>query len=112
MREHGVAEDNRPFAVDAAPWSVRDIEVLDGFSLRVRFNDGVVGLVKMAALLHGPRAGVFAALADAQIFKTATVQEGVVTWPRVLDEWPWALDLAPDAMHDEIERNGVWALDA
>ena len=33
----------------------------------------------------------------------ATVVFGVVTWGN-------GVDLAPDAMHDEIERNGEWVL--
>ncbi len=110
MREHGVAEDNRPFAVEAAPWRVRDMAVLDGFRLEVRFEDDVTGTVEMAELVQGSRAGVFSVLADEAAFRKATVQDGVITWHHVLDAWPWSLDLAPDAMHDEIERNGVWVV--
>nr|WP_143002361.1 DUF2442 domain-containing protein [Nitrosospira sp. Nl5] len=50
-----------------------------------------------------PTPGVFAALADPEIFAQAHVELGAVTWPG-------ELDLAPDAMHDEIEKNGVWKL--
>jgi hypothetical protein len=49
------------------------------------------------------RAGVFAALADPDVFAQGHVEFGAVTWPG-------EIDLAPDAMHDEIEKNGVWIL--
>ncbi|WP_371128725.1 hypothetical protein [Nitrosospira sp. Nl5] len=42
-------------------------------------------------------------MADPEIFAQAHVELGAVTWPG-------ELDLAPDAMHDEIEKNGVWKL--
>ena len=53
--------------------------------------------------MRSPRAGVFAALADPDVFAQVHVEFGAVTWPG-------ELDLARDAMHDEIEKNGVWKL--
>lgn len=79
------------------------VEVLNGFRLWVRFDDGVEGEVDMSERVHSPRAGVFAALADPEIFAQAHIEHGAVTWPG-------ELDLAPDAMHDEIEKNGIWYL--
>jgi hypothetical protein len=79
------------------------LEVLDGYRLWVRFDDGVEGEVDMNQLVRSPRAGVFAALADPDMFAQAHVEHGAVTWPG-------ELDLAPDAMHDEIKKNGVWIL--
>jgi hypothetical protein len=69
----------------------------------VRFIDGVEGEVDMAQRVHSPRAGVFAALADPDVFAQVHVELGAVTWPG-------EIDLAPDAMHDEIEKNGIWIL--
>jgi hypothetical protein len=47
---------------------------------------------------------VFAALRDPRTFSQARVELGVVTWPG-------ELDLAPDAMYDEIRAYGKWVLD-
>jgi hypothetical protein len=46
---------------------------------------------------------VFEPLRDPAVFSRASVQLGAV-------EWPGGVDLAPDAMHDEIRRNGEWIL--
>lgn len=86
-----------------APWRVKAVEALDGYRLHVRFIDGVEGEVDMAQRVRSPRAGVFAALADPDVFAQAYVEFGAVTWPS-------EIDLAPDAMHDEIEKNGIWIL--
>jgi hypothetical protein len=86
-----------------APWRVKAVEALDGYRLRVRFIDGVEGEVDMSGFVHAPDAGVFAVLADPDIFAQAHAELGAVTWPG-------ELDLAPDAMHDEIEKNGIWIL--
>ena len=73
------------------------------FRLNVTFIDGVSGIVDMTGLVHSPEAGVFAALADPNVFAQAFVLYGAVTWPG-------ELDLAPDAMYDEIVANGEWVL--
>lgn len=86
-----------------APWRVKSVEALDGYRLHVRFIDGVEGEVDMNQMVHSPDAGVFSVLADPDVFAQAYVELGAVTWPG-------ELDLAPDAMHDEIKKNGVWIL--
>jgi hypothetical protein len=87
----------------SAPWRVTRIEVVAPFRLNVTFIDGVSGIVDMTGLVHSPEAGVFAALADPNVFAQAFVLYGAVTWPG-------ELDLAPDAMYDEIVANGEWVL--
>jgi hypothetical protein len=77
------------------------LEVLPGFRLRVRFNDGVEGTVDLGGLVHSASAGVFAALRDENLFRQARIELGVVTWPG-------NLDLAPDAMHRAIRELGTW----
>ena len=42
-------------------------------------------------------------LADPDIFAQAHIEHGAVTCPE-------ELDLAPDAMHDEIKKHGTWIL--
>ena len=86
-----------------APWRVAEVEALPGWRLRVRHNDGVAGTVDMAGLVHSPGAGVFAALRDEAVFGRVFLDLGAVTWPG-------EIDLAPDAMHDEIAAAGEWVL--
>ena len=57
----------------------------------------------MNALIHSPRAGVFAQLADPVLFAQAYIQYGAVSWPG-------ELDLAPDAMYTELKKTGEWVL--
>ncbi|MBF0141421.1 MAG: DUF2442 domain-containing protein [Magnetococcales bacterium] len=84
-----------------SPWSVVEVCVLPRYRLYVRFLDGVRGVVSLERLVFDQQAGVFAALRDEQLFSKVTIDYGAVTWPG-------EIDLAPDALHDEIEQNGEW----
>ena len=88
----------------SAPWRVARLEVLSGFRLHVCFNDGTEGTVELAEFISSPWAGVFAALRDERVFRQARVTLGAVTWPN-------DLDLAPDAMHREIKKQGTWIVE-
>ena len=79
------------------------MEALDGWRLRVRHNDGVAGVVDMSRLIHAAHAGVFAMLKDEAVFRQVFLDLGAVAWPG-------EIDLAPDAMHDEIAAHGEWIL--
>jgi hypothetical protein len=57
----------------------------------------------MAERVKREDSGVFSFLADPLVFADVSVVFGAVTWRN-------GVDLAPDAMHDEIARNGVWTL--
>jgi hypothetical protein len=81
-------------------WDVTKAEVVENFTLCVRFKDGVEGLVRFMPTFFR---GVFAHLTDIAQFRQVTVVDGVVTWPG-------ELDLAPDAMHAEIKQRGEWVL--
>jgi hypothetical protein len=85
------------------PWVVTQVEPHSNFRLFVKFIDGTAGTVLMSERVFRKSAGVFAALSDPTIFAKVFVDDGVVTWQN-------GVDLAPDAMYDEIERNGVWVL--
>jgi hypothetical protein len=74
------------------------------YRLRVSFQDGVSGIVDMSRLIFSPGAGVFAPLADVNVFARAFIRYGAVTWP---GESP---DLAPDVMHRAITEHGEWIL--
>jgi hypothetical protein len=87
-------------------WRVRDVRVLEHGVLDVQFVDGTQGVVDLRPRLG--RAGIartiFAPLCDPEFFAHASVHLGAV-------EWPGEIDLAPDAMYDEIRANGHWILD-
>ena len=80
------------------PWRVASVEALPGYRLRVRFLDGLDGVVDMSALIASPNAGVFALLADSEAFNRASVAFGAVCWP-------CGLDIAPDAIYAEIKAS-------
>jgi hypothetical protein len=82
---------------------VAEVESLPRLCLRVKFVDGLEGIVDMAAFGTSDRAGVFAVLRDDARFQQVRLVDGVVTWPG-------ELDLAPDAMHTEIRKSGTWIL--
>lgn len=104
MRTKSIAEKNiSPAIVCVVPWRLNKIKPLENYKLEVEFIDGTRGLVDMKQLIMGPRAGMFAKLLDINIFNQAHLEYGVVTWP-------YEIDLAPDAMYNEIKCNGIWIL--
>jgi hypothetical protein len=108
MRTESNAYEDSPAALATevaprSPWRVTEVEALPGFRLRVAFADGLKGTVDLSGLVHSPKAGVFAALADPSLFAQVTLDYGAVTWPG-------ELDLAPDAMHAAIQEHAVWSL--
>ena len=103
MQPQPVAQEDPAAAIAPAvrptmPWRVAGVEALPGYRLRVRFLDGLEGVVDMSALIASPNAGVFAALADPQAFNRAFVRLGAVCWPG-------DLDIAPDAIHAAIKAS-------
>ena len=108
MRIESNASENSPTAlaseiVPRSPWRVTEVEALPGFRLRVAFADGLTGMVDMSRMVHSPKAGVFAALADPSLFAQVTLDYGAVAWPG-------ELDLAPDAMHAAIQEYTEWSI--
>ena len=67
-------------------------------------TDGTSGEVDVSKIIFGPAPGVFAQLRDPARFGEVGIDSGAVTWHG-------EVDLAPDAMYDEIKANGVWTLD-
>lgn len=78
-----------------------NVQVTGAHTLFVRFRDGVQGEMQFKPSFFQ---GIFSRLADQKAFEDGRLVDGVVTW---LDE----LDLAPDAMHAEIQRNGHWIVE-
>jgi hypothetical protein len=81
------------------PWHVVEAAAVSDHALRVRFADGTRGEVDLEALLGGDSPGVFAALCNPAVFRQVRIEHGAVTWPG-------GVDLAPDAMYDDIRRTG------
>ena len=85
----------------SAPWSVVSLEVLPNYRLKVSFCDGTSGMADISRLIDNPNAGVFSQLANRELFAQAYISHGAVTWPG-------ELDIAPDTMHQAIQRHGEW----
>lgn len=86
------------------PWRVTEVRALAGYRLSVKFVDGTTGEVDLSRLVVSDKAGVFAGLRDPAVFAQVRVEYGAVTWPG-------DIDLAPDAMYDELKEHGVWVLE-
>ena len=67
---------------------------LDGYRLRVRFNDGQEGIYSVEPERRG---GVFKKLKDLSVFNAVGISSdfGCV-------EWPGGIDLCPSSMHEEM----------
>ena len=104
MRTKPKPLQNSPTGVKAvAPWRVREVIVHPHFRLEVEFMDGTRGVVDLSRKILSDQAGVFARLRDPVFFRQVFVEYGAVTWPG-------ELDLAPDAMYDQIKETGQWIL--
>ncbi len=84
------------------PWHVKYVRPLADFRLEVKFADGTQGLVDMTRLLERD-CGVFKPLREPSLFNRVFIDDGAVTWPG-------GLDLAPDTMHEELSKAGVYAM--
>ncbi len=104
MRGNEATEhDQSPGVIPSAPWRVSAIEILPDYRLKVQFIDGTEGTVDLSRLVFDENAGVFASLRDSAIFEQASIVHGAITWP---DE----IDLAPDAMYEEVKKGREWRL--
>ena len=79
---------------------VEEVKPIGRLRLLVRFKDGVSGEVH---LKESHLKGVFERLRDPAFFSQVRCEQGFV-------EWPGDIDLAPDAMYEEIKANGCWVL--
>jgi hypothetical protein len=77
--------------------AVKRVTASGDLKLEVVFADGVTGEVVLKA---SHLRGVFENLKDPAVFAAVRCDRGFV-------EWPGDIDLAPDAMYDEIKANGV-----
>jgi hypothetical protein len=104
MRPASSTEKNTASGVICtAPWRLTKVKPLDNYRLEVEFIDGTRGFVEMSRRVVSNKAGVFAVLKEISLFNQVYLEHGVATWPG-------DIDLAPDAMHDEIQLHGKWVL--
>jgi len=78
-------------------WDVVEVRPERGYSLFVRFKDGLEGSVR---LRREELTGALAPLADVKFFEQVFIDCGAVAWPG-------EIDLAPDAMYAEIASHDV-----
>ena len=104
MRTETTSEKNiTAEMICVVPWQVTKVKPLEDYKLEVMFIYGTHGFVEMKQMIMSIEAGVFASLRDSNTFNQVQLEHGVTTWPG-------EIDLAPDAMYDEIKSNGVWIL--
>ena len=77
-------------------WDVVEVKAESGYRLFVRFTDGTSGEVHLDL---SELSGVLAPLRDPLFFERAFVDHGAVAWPG-------DIDLAPDAMYEQVVRQG------
>jgi hypothetical protein len=69
------------------------VEALENHRLKVKFDDGLSGIIDCSNTLYG---SVFEPLRDAVLFSQVDIDGfGAVCWPN-------GADLAPDAMHETL----------
>ena len=81
--------------------TVVQAEYRGAFRIHIVFNDNSENTIDFREWLQGP---VFEPLKDPAFFAQVSCAEGFV-------EWPGEIDLAPDAMYEEIRDHGTWVLE-
>jgi hypothetical protein len=77
-------------------WDVVEVRAEADYRLFVRFADGTGGHIQLSV---GDFTGVLEPLRDRSFFNRVFVDQGVVAWPG-------DIDLAPDAMYEQIAKQG------
>jgi hypothetical protein len=102
MREKPDSKTNSSVGLSGrVPWHVIDVRPIGYSRLAVTFADGTRGEVDLSKLIARSDAGVFESLRDPATFSRVGIVRGAVSWPN-------GVDLAPDAMYDEIKATGRW----
>lgn len=70
--------------------TVIEAEYRGGYTIRLKFNDGVEETIDFAQWLDGP---VFEPLKDASYFQRFFLEGGTVAWPN-------GADIAPETLHE------------
>jgi len=85
----------------SAPWRVVSLTALPNCRLELRFRDGTRGCADLSNLVRSPDAGIYAALAEPQVFAAVRVELGVPCWPN-------GADLDPCWLHEEAVAGREW----
>jgi hypothetical protein len=80
-------------------WDMVEVKPLPDYCLCVRFADGLSSHVQ---LREEDFAGALLPLRDIQFFEQVFLDHGAVAWPG-------EIDLAPDAMYEEVARQPIGA---
>ncbi len=81
-------------------WDVVEVRPEAGWNIYVRFADGLEGRVRFDPSRFE---GVFEPLRQPERFAQVFVDHGAVAWPG-------DVDIAPDAMYNEIRNHGEWVV--
>ena len=74
---------------------VQEVKCIGGFTLHVRFTDGIQGDLDLKAELHGP---VFEALRDPAFFRQVHIHPEFHTLC-----WPNGADFAPEFLYERVQ---------
>jgi Protein of unknown function (DUF2442) len=81
----------------ALPPHLVEAQPLDGYRVRLRFEDGLAADIDFSYLLE--YGGVFEPLHDIHYFRRLRLDE-----TRVTIEWPNEVDIAPETLYDHVQR--------
>lgn len=81
----------------ALPPDLVEARPLDGYTVHLRFADGLAAAVDLSYLLE--YGGVFEPLRDIVFFRQLRIDEFGVTI-----EWPNEADIAPETLYDHVQR--------
>lgn len=70
------------------------VRVLDDYQLLLQFEDGATGVFDMTPFLDK---GVFSRLRDPDVFCSASIEGGTVSWPG-------GIDIAPERLYTDMVR--------
>jgi len=77
--------------------SVVSAKYVDGYRIRLRFNDDSEGIVDFGSWLDGP---VFEPLKDPDYFVRFFLDGGTVTWPN-------GADIAPETLYGQVKAENA-----
>ena len=102
MSSQAITKTNKAAGVTpTVPWRACSLQVLPDWQLKVKFNDGLTGVVDVSELIKNPDSGIFSELRDPSYFAQVYLDYGAVTWPN-------GADLAPDTMYKVLSQVGTW----
>lgn len=99
LRKEDAPKDCSVGVSEGMPWQVVSCRPLEGYRIWIRFKDGTEGIIDLESDIMAQDAGVFEILRDPIVFRQVSIVGGALTWPG-------GIDIAPDAMYDDIINAG------